>query len=167
MRNRSTWSSPSSDSVVVERAAGIVGPVLAVVELAGDEDLVAVEPGRADRLADAGLVAVPLGGVDMAVADLERARDRLGGLAGVDLEDAEAELRDRVAVVERDVGDAHEPSCALAASATASGVKPNCCCRSLSGADAPKVRMRDHGAGRADVAVPAEVGRLLDARRAR
>ena len=56
----------------VERPAGVVGPVEAVVQLAGHEDVAAVEPGRADRLADAPLVAVHLGGVDVPVADLQR-----------------------------------------------------------------------------------------------
>ena len=84
-----------------ERLAGVVGAVVAVVELAGDEHLAAVDAGGADRLADAPLVAVHLGGVDVAVADLEGRRHGLGGVLGRDLEDAEAELRDRVAVVER------------------------------------------------------------------
>ena len=60
----------------------------------------------------------------------------------------------------------HDPSCARAASATASGVKPKCCWRSLSGADAPKLRMPIVVPGRADVAVPAEVEACSTATRA-
>ena len=57
----------------VEGPAGIVGPVVTVVELAGDEHVGSVKAGGADRLAHAPLVAVHLGGVDVAVADLQRA----------------------------------------------------------------------------------------------
>jgi hypothetical protein len=55
----------------VERLASVVGPVRAVVELAGDEDVGSVESGGADRLADLLLVAVHLRRVDAPVADLQ------------------------------------------------------------------------------------------------
>src|SRR3954454_9800378 len=89
----------------VERAAGVVGLVEAVVELARHEDGGPIETGVADRLADLLLVAVHLGRVDVPVPDLEGGGHGRGGLGGVDLEDTEAELRDRVTVVEVDGGD--------------------------------------------------------------
>jgi hypothetical protein len=94
----------------VECTPRVVRLVEAVVELARDPDIVAVEPRGGDRGADAVLVAVHLGGVDVAIAGLERSRGRtLGVGARADLEDAEPELRDAAAVVQldrRDVGAA-------------------------------------------------------------
>jgi hypothetical protein len=88
----------------VERLPRIVGLVETVVELAGDEDRFTVDAGVADTFADLLLVSVHLGGVDVAVADLEGRFDGLSRLLGIDLEHAEAELRDLLAVSERDVG---------------------------------------------------------------
>jgi hypothetical protein len=76
--------------------------VAGVAELARHRHVGPVEAGGADRLADAALVAVYLRRVDVAAADLERRRHRLRGDGGIDLEDAEAELRDDAAVVEGD-----------------------------------------------------------------
>jgi hypothetical protein len=86
----------------VELAARVVRQVRAVVQLAGHEELVATQARRGDGGADAGLVAVHLGGVDVPVADLDgglHGRLRLGRRH---LEDPEAELRDGAAVVQRD-----------------------------------------------------------------
>src|SRR6185503_12511632 len=95
----------------LERAARVVGRVEAVVELAGDVDARAVDAGAGDAVADARLVAVHLGGVDVAVADGQRAPDRLGGVLRRDLEDAESELRNRVAVVQGEIrSGGHCPS---------------------------------------------------------
>jgi hypothetical protein len=48
---------------------------------------------------------------NVAVADLQRGAHRLGGLVGIDLEDTEPELRDRVPVVEIDRWNgAHVPT---------------------------------------------------------
>ena len=94
MRNRSTWSSPSLSSDSGERAARVVGAVEAVVELGGDVELVARDAGGLDRGPDLGLVAVHLGGVDVAVAHLERLLDGPLRLLGRHQEDAEAELGD-------------------------------------------------------------------------
>ena len=58
----------------VEGAARVVGAVCCVAELAGDVDLVAARPGDADGLADATLVLVHLGRVDVPIAGLERQR---------------------------------------------------------------------------------------------
>src|SRR5690606_23868079 len=66
------------------------------------EDLVAWDAGLADRGADALLVAVAGGGVDVAVAGLEGGEGRGVGLVVAHLEHAEPDLRDRVAVVHRD-----------------------------------------------------------------
>ena len=90
---------------VLEGVLRLLVAVVVVEALGRDEDLVAVEPRRAEGLADLGLV--PVGGrrVDVAVAEIERAGDGLSGLGGVDLEGAEPELRDLGAVVQLDVGD--------------------------------------------------------------
>src|SRR6185503_17274979 len=98
---------PERLECVLERAARVVRLVERVVQLARDVHLVAFEAGPADRLADPALVAVHLGGVYVAVARLQGAGDRLEGLRGIDLEDAEAELREAVAAIqvyERDGG---------------------------------------------------------------
>ena len=47
-----------------------------LLQLAGDEDVSTVEPRGADRLPDPALVAVHLGGIDMPVANLQRAPNR-------------------------------------------------------------------------------------------
>ena len=91
-------------SVCVERASRVVGFVEAVVELAGDVHLGAVEAGVADALPDAALVLVHLRGIDVAIADVQRRLDGLGGVVGVDLKHAEAELWDACAVIEVMVG---------------------------------------------------------------
>jgi hypothetical protein len=75
---------------LLEGPAGIVGPVETVAELAGDEDVGPGEPAGADGLADLALVAVHLGGVDVAVADVEGFADGADGVLRIDLEDAEA-----------------------------------------------------------------------------
>ena len=70
-------------------AAIIGGP-----DLGGDEDVVARHSALDDGLADFGLVAVDLGGVDGAIAQFEGAADRVDdGLAG-QAERADAEGRD-------------------------------------------------------------------------
>src|SRR5450755_2816156 len=89
----------------LERAVSVVRPVVAVIELAGDEHLCSVQAGAAYGLPDAALVAVHLGGVDVPVAHLECGADRLCSFGGIDLKDAKPKLRDRMAVVERDVGN--------------------------------------------------------------
>ena len=96
----------------VDRVERALSALVAVPQLGGDEQLVAVDAGALDRLADAQLVAVRGRGVDVAVADLEGVADDPIGLVGVDLEDSEAELRDRVAVVEDDLGYRHVSSLA-------------------------------------------------------
>jgi hypothetical protein len=88
-----------------ERLLCVLITVVVVEALRRDEDVVAVEAGGAERLADLRLVLVGGRRVDVAVADLERAGDGLGGLVGRHLEDAEAELGDLHAVAERDVGN--------------------------------------------------------------
>ena len=57
------------------------------------------------RLADAGLVAVGRGGVDVPVARQQRARDNLRGVRGRYLEDAEPELRYLGSVAQGDAWD--------------------------------------------------------------
>ncbi len=88
----------------VHRGEGLLRALVVVEQLRRDEELVARDAGVGDRLADAFLVAVDRRGVDVAVADLERVADDPLRLGRVDLEDAEAELGDGVAVVERESG---------------------------------------------------------------
>ena len=69
-----------------------------IPDFSGDEDIIARDAGIADALAHADLVSVNCGPVDKAVAHLQGVG---GGTGGVfDLPEAEAELRDFVAVVE-------------------------------------------------------------------
>ena len=79
---------------------GVVA-VVADPQLGGDEDLVAVDAGAADALADLALVVVGGGGVDQPVAVAQRGLDGGGGLLGRALEDAQAEGGHRDAVVQR------------------------------------------------------------------
>src|ERR687896_99014 len=104
----------------VEGLASIMGLMGPVVELAGDEDVAAVEVGGPYGLADLLLVAVHLCGVDVPVPYLEGLADGLCGVPRLDLEDPETELGDGVAIVECDVGNrVHSrltPSCIVTAS---------------------------------------------------
>src|SRR3954451_14832604 len=88
---------------LIEGLQRVVVRVVAVVELAGHEDVVAVDARRPNRLADLLLVAVHLGGVDVSVADLEGRQCRLLGAFRLDLEDTETQLGDLDTVVQRDV----------------------------------------------------------------
>jgi hypothetical protein len=82
-------------------------PLVAVPQLGRDEQLVARDAGFLDRAADALLVAVGGSGVDVPVSDLERVADDALSSVRIDEEDAEAELRDAVAVIELDRGNRH------------------------------------------------------------
>ena len=66
-------------AALLEGLQGRVVALLRVPELGGDEDLLARDPGGGDRGADAGLVAVGGGGVDVAVAGRQRLLDRAPG----------------------------------------------------------------------------------------
>ena len=95
----------------IERVDRVAVPVGVVAAFGRDVDLIARQTGGSYRLPHALLVAVDLRGVDVAVAGSQRLADHLGGafvtlgaLLG-DLPHAEAELRDRRAVVESDVWD--------------------------------------------------------------
>jgi len=91
----------------IEGSARIVGPMKPVVEFAGDEDFAALQPGNSDRLPYFLFVAVHLRGVDVPIAATQRLADRGGSLSRDDLEDSEAELRDRMTAVESEIGDSH------------------------------------------------------------
>ena len=71
-----------------------------IVELAGDEDLVARQAAVGDRGSDLGFVAVHLGGIDVPVADLQRVADRTIGVLGPHLVGAIPELRNQHPVVQ-------------------------------------------------------------------
>ena len=86
----------------LERAPRVLGAVEAVVELARDVDLAAIKARGANGLADSPLVAVHLRRVDVPIADLERMHDGAPRLVRRDLEDAEAQLRDCLGVIQRD-----------------------------------------------------------------
>ncbi len=90
--------------MLLERVHGVIVRVEGVVELAGHEDVFAVQTRLANGLADALLVAVHLRGVDVAVADLEGLQRRILRLGRRNLEDAETELRNLDAVVQCDGG---------------------------------------------------------------
>src|SRR5579863_6390227 len=83
----------------------LVVALIVVEALGGDEHLFTREPGCVDRLTDPGLIAVRGSGVDVSVAGEQRSGDDLGRVLRGDLEDAESELRNRVAVGEFYGGD--------------------------------------------------------------
>ena len=89
----------------VEGAPSVVRQMPGVAQLAGDVDLVTRQAGGPQARSDATLVVVHLGRVDVPVPGLECSPDRLGCLLGRDQVGAVAELRDGVAVVEREVRD--------------------------------------------------------------
>lgn len=68
-----------------------------------DEDVRAVEAGTAQRLPDPLFVAVGSGSVDVAVSDLEGGLHCFGRFIGRGLEDAEADLGNGDAVVQREM----------------------------------------------------------------
>ena len=103
MRNRSHPLHPQLRQALVRRAEGVVTTVERVVQLARDEHLVASEAGCREGVADTLLVPVHLGGVDVAVADVEGGQHRVARLLGRDLEHPEAELGDPDAVGDRDL----------------------------------------------------------------
>jgi hypothetical protein len=63
--------------------------------------------GGLDRLAHSFFIAVHLRCVNVPIAELERLADRIGSLGRVDLENSEAQLRNRLATVEGDIRDCH------------------------------------------------------------
>jgi hypothetical protein len=81
-----------------DRVAGGLRGVGAVGELGGEVHLPARQAAGCHRLADAALVAVHLGGVDVPVARLQRRQRRRLRCVRRDLPRAEAELGDRGAV---------------------------------------------------------------------
>jgi hypothetical protein len=91
----------------VEGFERVVIAVLVVPQLGRDEQFVAGQRGILDGPAHALFVEVELGGVDAAIAGFERRGHRPLRLIVRDLPDAEAELRDKDAVVQGDVGNAH------------------------------------------------------------
>ena len=88
---------------LVERVQGLVVAVVADPDLGLDEDVGAVDPGRAEALADLALVAVRGGRVDVPVASRQRGFDGLRGHLGGGLEHAETEGRHHDAVVQGEV----------------------------------------------------------------
>ena len=95
---------------LVEGVEGLVVAVVADPHLGLDEHVVAVDAAAADGVADAALVGVGGGGVDVAVADAQGGLDGGGGLVGRGLEDAEAEGGHLDAVVEGERGGRHGAS---------------------------------------------------------
>ena len=75
----------------LDGCGGPLGFVVGVVDLRRDEQVLASDSRGLERRPDLGLVAVHLGGVDMAVADLEGAAHRVVRVLGRDLVGAETE----------------------------------------------------------------------------
>jgi hypothetical protein len=82
----------------LEGGPGGAGAAVLVGQLGGDEDVLVREPAGAWCAAHAGVVLVPGGGVDVAVAGVQGGEHHLVGLLLRHLPDAEADLRDGVAV---------------------------------------------------------------------
>ena len=78
----------------LDRGGGPLGLVVRVVDLRGDEQVLAGDARGLERRPDLGLVAVHLGGVDVAVPDLEGAAHRVVRVLGRDLVGAETENGD-------------------------------------------------------------------------
>ena len=72
--------------------------VITVVELRGEEDLLARNPRFCDCAPDFNLISIHLRGVDVPVSKLQSRGDRVEGVLGTDLEGAESELGHRFAV---------------------------------------------------------------------
>src|SRR5258708_18595207 len=79
----------------VERTVERIRRKLVMPDLGGDKELVAVHAGRRDGRADGGLVVVHRSGVDMSVAERDRALDDRLGTGSRHPEGAEAEARNR------------------------------------------------------------------------
>ena len=73
---------------------GALWLVVGVVDLGGEENLLARDSGGVERGSNLGLVAVHLRGVDMAVPDLEGAADGVVGVLGGDCIGAETQHGD-------------------------------------------------------------------------
>ncbi len=78
----------------LDRGGRLLGFVVGVVDLRGDEQVFARDSRGLKRRPDLGLVAVHLGGVDVAVPDLEGAANRVVRVLGRDLVGAETEHGD-------------------------------------------------------------------------
>lgn len=92
---------------VVESTGNLLGAVLVVPELGGDEDILALQAGNLsesllETLADLALVLVDLGQVEVTVAGLEGLVDAGADLAGGRLPGSVADDGDLVARVESD-----------------------------------------------------------------
>lgn len=85
---------------LVEGAPRLVAPLAIVPELRGEEDLLPRDARIADAAADTGLVAVDGGGIDQAIAGLERPTDEVRRLGIRELPAAVADLRDAASVIE-------------------------------------------------------------------
>src|SRR5699024_10333545 len=84
----------------------LVEAVVTAGDLRGDEELLTVDGGVRDRLADFALVLVVDRRIEQAVADgVDGVHDRVDALGTVHRIDAETELRDRAPVVEVEGGD--------------------------------------------------------------
>ncbi len=98
-------SSSRRSRLALKARLALLVAVVVVEALGRDEDLAAVDARGVDRLADGALVFVRRGGVEVAVAGLERAGDDLLGFLRRHLKDAEAELGDLDIGPQRDAGD--------------------------------------------------------------
>ena len=81
----------------VKSSTRIVGQVVTVVELAGDENLGAIQARSPNRLPDLLLISIHLRGVDVPMADFQSLGHSIASLIRVDLEDPKTELRNGLA----------------------------------------------------------------------
>jgi hypothetical protein len=95
---------------LADRGLRLFAVVPVVPELGREEKFAARDAAPRDRRADALLVAVDRGGVDVPVPDREGFGHGALGVGRRNLEDAVAELGDVVAVVELHRGDRHRSS---------------------------------------------------------
>src|SRR5699024_2337674 len=93
-----------------DRLVRLVAVVTIVPELGGDEELRAVDAALRDRRAHALFVAVARGSVDVTITRRQRLADGLLRRLRIHLEDAVAELRNRMAVIECDRRNRHATS---------------------------------------------------------
>src|SRR4030095_12764594 len=91
----------------VEGSTRIVRPVVPVVELAGDENLAAIQARSPNGLPHFLFIAVHLGGIDVPVADVTSVSRSGGCLRRVNLEDSEAKLRNGLAAVQGKIWSCH------------------------------------------------------------
>src|SRR6218665_3022016 len=91
---------PEPLKALLKRGKRSVGALVVIPQLRGDEQVFARYPGTCDCLPDTLFVVVDSGGVDVAIPEFERIEHHLCGLARVNLEYPQSQLRDGAAVIQ-------------------------------------------------------------------